>query len=330
MLRLFRKDKTSMPVAGGAPASFLEKLKAGLKSTGARLSGLLSGRRIDETLFDELEATLIGSDAGIEATGFLLTQLRMEAKRAGLETSEQLKEALKQALLKLLLPLEGSDPLADSSHARPFVIMLTGVNGAGKTTSIGKLAKLFQSRGLSVLLAAGDTFRAAAREQLAVWGERNGVEVISHSGGTGAADPAAVIFDALHAAKARGVDVLLADTAGRLPTQLHLMEEVRKIKRVIAKADNTAPHEVWLVLDANTGQNALSQLRAFDAAVGVTGIILTKLDGTAKGGVLAAIARLSSSRATDRPLRLAYIGVGESMDDLRPFKAEEFVTALLD
>ena len=330
MLGLFRKDKTYMPDAGGASASFLEKLKAGLRNTGARLSGLLSGRRIDEALFDELEATLISSDAGIEATGFLMAQLRLEAKRAGLETSEQLKEALKQQLLKLLQPLEGPDPLAGHDRARPFVIMLAGVNGAGKTTSIGKLAKLFQSQGLSVLLAAGDTFRAAAREQLAVWGERNGVEVISHSGGAGAADPAAVIFDALHAARARGIDVLLADTAGRLPTQLHLMEEVRKIKRVIAKADPTAPHEVWLVLDANTGQNALSQLKAFDTTVGVTGIILTKLDGTAKGGVLAAIARQSSSRATDRPLRLAYIGVGESLDDLRPFKAEEFVTALLD
>jgi fused signal recognition particle receptor len=330
MLGLFKKDKTSMPATAGTPASFLDKLKAGLRNTGARLSGLLSGRRIDEALFEELEATLISADAGIEATGFLLSQLRLDAKKAGLETSEQLKEALKLQLLKLLKPLEKPDPLAGRDHAQPFVIMLTGVNGAGKTTSIGKLAKLFQGQGVSVLLAAGDTFRAAAREQLAVWGERNGIEVISHSGGAGAADPAAVIFDAVHAAKARGIDVLLADTAGRLPTQLHLMEEVRKIKRVIAKADHTAPHEVWLVLDANTGQNALSQLRAFDTAVGITGIILTKLDGTAKGGVLAAIARLSSSRPADRPLRLVYIGVGENLDDLRPFKAEEFVTALLD
>lgn len=330
MLGLFRKDKALTSVAGGAPVSFLDKLKAGLKNTGARLSGLLSGRRIDESLFEELEATLISSDAGIEATGFLMAQLRVEAKRASLETSEQLKEALKLQLLKLLQPLERPDPLAAQDRARPFVIMLAGVNGAGKTTSIGKLAKLFQSQGLSVLLAAGDTFRAAAREQLAVWGERNGIEVISHSGGPGSADPAAVIFDAFHAARARGVDVLLADTAGRLPTQLHLMEEVRKIRRVIAKADHSAPHEVWLVLDANTGQNALSQLKAFDAAIGVTGIILTKLDGTAKGGVIAALARLSSSRAVDKPLRLAYIGIGEDLDDLRPFNAEEFVTALLN
>ena len=330
MLGLFKKDKSSGSGASTGPTSFLAKLKEGLKNTGSRLSGLLSGRRIDETLFEELEATLISSDAGLEATHFLMARLRQESKKAGLETAEQLKEALRQLLLDLLRPLESSPFLTESRRPRPYVIMLAGVNGAGKTTSIGKLAKLFQGKGLSVLLAAGDTFRAAAREQLAVWGERNGVEVISQSGGPGAADPAAVIFDAVHAAKARGTDVVLADTAGRLPTQLHLMEEVKKIKRVIAKADSTAPHEVWLVLDANTGQNALAQLKAFDAAMGVTGIILTKLDGTAKGGVLAAIARLASTRTSDKPLALAYIGVGEGLDDLRPFNAEEFVTALLD
>jgi fused signal recognition particle receptor len=290
----------------------------------------LSGRRIDEALFEELESTLISSDAGLEATQFLIARLRQEAKKAGLETAEQLKEALGQLLLELLRPLESAEPLGNGRPAQPYVIMLAGVNGAGKTTSIGKLAKLFQSKGFSVLLAAGDTFRAAAREQLTAWGTRNGVEVISHSAGHGAADPAAVIFDAIHAAKARGTNVVLADTAGRLPTQLHLMEEVKKIKRVIAKADSTAPHEVWLVLDANTGQNALSQLRAFDEAIGVTGVILTKLDGTAKGGVLVAIARLASTRKSDRQLSLAYIGVGEGLDDLRPFNAQEFVTALLD
>jgi fused signal recognition particle receptor len=208
--------------------------------------------------------------------------------------------------------------------------MLAGVNGAGKTTSIGKLAKLFQSRGLSVLLAAGDTFRAAAREQLAAWGERNNVAVISQSGGTQSADPAAVIFDAIQAARARGIDIVLADTAGRLPTQLHLMEEVKKIRRVIAKADAAAPHEVLLVLDANTGQNAVSQLRAFDDAIGVTGVILTKLDGTAKGGVLAAIAQTRSGAKATKPLALRYIGIGEGLDDLRAFSAEDFVSALLD
>ena len=201
--------------------------------------------------------------------------------------------------------------------------MLAGVNGAGKTTSIGKLAHYFQAQGKSVLLAAGDTFRAAAREQLAAWGERNNVAVISQASG----DAAAVIFDAVNAAKARGTDIVLADTAGRLPTQLHLMDEIRKVKRVIDKALPGAPHEVLLVLDANTGQNALAQLQAFDTAIGVTGLALTKLDGTAKGGVIAAIAH---SRAGGKPVPVRFIGVGEKLDDLRPFVAEDFVTALLD
>ena len=331
MFGLFKKDKSLQPSSdAAASSSFFGRLKEGLRNTGTRLTGLLAGRRIDEALFEELETTLIASDAGIEATDFLMGRLRNEAKNAALETSEQLKTALKEQLLNLLKPLERPDPLLDTAKPRPFVIMLAGVNGAGKTTSIGKLAKHFQGQGHSVLLAAGDTFRAAAREQLAVWGARNDIEVISHSGAPGSADPAAVIFDAVHAARARGTDIVLADTAGRLPTQLHLMEEVKKIKRVIGKAESQAPHEVWLVLDANTGQNALSQLKAFDAAVGVTGIILTKLDGTAKGGVLAAIARLSSTWSAEKPLRLAYIGVGEGLDDLRPFSAHEFVAALLD
>jgi fused signal recognition particle receptor len=200
---------------------------------------------------------------------------------------------------------------------QPFIIMIAGVNGSGKTTSIGKLAKHFQAQGQSVLLAAGDTFRAAAREQLAVWGERNGIAVIAQESG----DAAAVVFDAVNAAKARGIDVVLADTAGRLPTQLHLMEEIAKVRRVIAKADPTAPHEVLLVLDANIGQNALAQVKAFDAAIGVTGLVVTKLDGTAKGGVIAAIAR-------QQPKPLRFIGVGEGIDDLQPFSAREFVDAL--
>jgi len=211
----------------------------------------------------------------------------------------------------------------DTGSAKPFVIMLAGVNGAGKTTSIGKLAHYFQAQGKSVLLAAGDTFRAAAREQLAAWGERNNVSVISQASG----DAAAVIFDAINAARARGIDIVLADTAGRLPTQLNLMEEIRKVKRVIDKAMPGAPHEVLLVLDANTGQNALAQLAAFDAAVGVTGLVLTKLDGTAKGGVIAGIAH---SRAGSNPVPVRFIGVGEGVDDLRPFIADDFVSALLD
>ena len=216
----------------------------------------------------------------------------------------------------MLKPLE--KPLEIATH-QPFIIMLAGVNGAGKTTTIGKLAKYFQSQGKSVLLAAGDTFRAAAREQLMVWGERNNVTVIAQESG----DSAAVIFDAIQAAKARGIDIVLADTAGRLPTQLHLMEEIKKVKRVIAKADPSGPHEILLVLDANTGQNALAQVKAFDDALQVTGLALTKLDGTAKGGVIAAIARV-------RPIPVRFIGVGEQMDDLRPFVAQEFVEALFE
>jgi fused signal recognition particle receptor len=215
----------------------------------------------------------------------------------------------------LIAPLE--KPLV-ITRARPFVIMLAGVNGAGKTTSIGKLARLFQSQGNSVLLAAGDTFRAAAREQLEVWGARNNVTVISQAG----ADPGAVMFDAIAAAKARGIDVVLADTAGRLPTQLQLMEEIRKVQRVIRKADANAPHETLLVLDANTGQNTLAQVKAFDDALGLTGLVLTKLDGSAKGGVVAAIAK-------ERPIPLRFIGVGEGLEDLRPFVAAEFVDALV-
>ena len=247
------------------------------------------------------------------ATAAVVDELRDRWKRSGGEGDP--KATLKAVLVDLLAPLER--PLVVGA-ARPFVIMIAGVNGAGKTTSIGKLAKFLQAQGHSVLLAAGDTFRAAAREQLAVWGERNGVAVIAQQSG----DPAAVMFDAIGAAKARGIDVVLADTAGRLPTQLHLMDEIRKVQRVIRKTDPTAPHETLLVLDANTGQNALAQVRAFDAALGLTGLVLTKLDGTAKGGIVAAIAR-------EHPVPVRFIGVGEGVDDMKPFVAAEFVEALV-
>ena len=304
--------KKSDSPAGGRP-SWGERLKAGLSRTRAQLGGLF-GRRIDEEMLEELETTLLMADVGVEATQYLLDELASAVRRGKLETGEQLQRALSDILLKLLAPLE--QPLDVSAH-RPFIIMIAGVNGSGKTTSIGKLAKHFQAQGKSVLLAAGDTFRAAAREQLAVWGERNGIAVIAQESG----DAAAVIFDAVNAARARGVDVVLADTAGRLPTQLHLMEEIAKVRRVIAKAEPTAPHEVLLVLDANIGQNALAQVKAFDAAIGVTGLVVTKLDGTAKGGVIAAIAR-------QQPKPLRFIGVGEGIDDLQPFSAHEFVDAL--
>ncbi len=296
--------------------SWSERLKAGLARTRAQIGGVFGGGKIDAATYEELESALLCADTGVAATQFLLEALRKEARNKGLTEVRDLKVALREALAKLIAPLER--PLAVEGH-RPFIIMLAGVNGAGKTTSIGKLAKYFQAQGKSVLLAAGDTFRAAAREQLAIWGERNAVAVIAQQGG----DPAAVIFDAIQAARARSIDVVLADTAGRLPTQLHLMEEIRKVKRVIGKAEASAPHEVLLVLDANTGQNALSQVKAFDDALGLTGLILTKLDGTAKGGVIAAIAR-------ERPVPIRFVGIGEGIDDLRPFLARDFATALLD
>ena len=294
-----------------------ERLAAGLARSREKLAGALGSvfarRKLDAETLDELETALITADVGIAATQHLLDDLSARWKAAGAEGDP--KSLLKAALVDLLRPLER--PLVVGS-ARPFVIMLAGVNGAGKTTSIGKLARHFQLQGLTVLLAAGDTFRAAAREQLAVWGERNGVTVISQAGG----DPGAVMFDAIAAARARGVDVVLADTAGRLPTQLRLMEEIRKVQRVIRKTDPSAPHETLLVLDANTGQNALAQVKAFDDALGLTGLVLTKLDGTAKGGVVAAIAK-------ERPIPLRFIGVGEGLDDLKPFVAAEFVDALV-
>jgi len=315
------KDEAAAPAAGAEMprASWRERLKAGLSRTRATLntplSELFSRAKIDDELIEDLESTLLMADCGVDATQWLLAELRATIKREKLETPTQLRAALTTALTTLLGPLE--QPLSADGH-QPFVIMIAGVNGAGKTTSIGKLARHFQAQGRSVLLAAGDTFRAAAREQLATWGERNGVAVIAQEGG----DPAAVVFDAITAARARKADVVLADTAGRLPSQLHLMEEIAKVRRVIGKADATAPHEVILVLDANIGQNAIQQVKAFDKAIGVTGLIVTKLDGTAKGGVLAAIAR-----QCPKPVR--FIGVGEGIDDLQAFRANEFVEALL-
>ncbi|MPS49660.1 signal recognition particle-docking protein FtsY [Methylobacillus sp.] len=300
--------------------SWAERLKRSLAKTrsqwGQQLARLFGGGKIDENVYEELETILLTSDVGIAATQALLEQIRTRVKRQNLSDTTQLKEALKQSLLELLAPLE--KPL-DTTTAQPFVIMLAGVNGAGKTTTIGKLANLFQAQGKSVLIAAGDTFRAAAREQLQAWGERNNVHVVAQESG----DPAAVIFDAVNSAKARGIDIVLADTAGRLPTQLNLMEEIRKVQRVIDKALPGAPHEVLLVLDSNTGQNAVTQVKAFDDALGVTGLVLSKLDGTAKGGVIAAIAQ-------SRPVPIRYIGIGESIDDLRPFKASEFIDALFE
>ncbi|KAG0165466.1 hypothetical protein DFQ28_000536 [Apophysomyces sp. BC1034] len=298
-----------------AKHSWLSRLKSGLSKTSSSLTGIFIGVKVDETLFEELESALLMADAGVDATTYLLDALRQKVRSERLTDALQVKAALRTLLVELLGPLERSMVLG---RAQPLVMMIAGVNGAGKTTSIGKLAKHLQSFNQSVMLAAGDTFRAAAREQLVIWGQRNNVAVIQQESG----DPAAVIFDAVGAARARGIDVLMADTAGRLPTQLHLMEELRKVKRVIGKAMDGAPHEILLVLDANTGQNALTQVKAFDEALGLTGLIVTKLDGTAKGGILVAIAR-------QRPVPVYFIGVGEKVEDLQPFVATEFADALL-
>jgi fused signal recognition particle receptor len=312
----FLKQDQSTPA--DEASSWAARLKQGLARTrnqlGKQLASLLGSGKIDDALYQELENTLLCADMGVAATQYLLEKVRERAQRENLQLAAQLRDALQQSLLELLAPLVRS---IDTSGSRPFIIMLAGVNGSGKTTCIGKLAKYFQTQGKSVLLAAGDTFRAAAREQLQTWGERNNVTVIAQEGG----DSAAVIFDAIHAAKARAIDIVLADTAGRLPTQLHLMEEIKKVKRVIAKTEPSAPHEILLVLDANTGQNAVNQVKAFDDALDLTGLIITKLDGTAKGGAIAAIART-------RPVPVCFIGIGEKLDDLRPFDAREFVEAL--
>ena len=314
-------SETSEPSETEPKLGWAARLKQGLTKSRDKmaksLAGVFGGGQIDEDLYEELETVLITSDMGMEATEYLMKDVRNRVSLKGLKDGNELRGALKEALYDLIKPLE--KPLVLPETKEPFVIMLAGINGAGKTTSIGKLAKYFQAQGKSVLLAAGDTFRAAAREQLQAWGERNNVTVISQTTG----DSAAVCFDAVQAAKARGIDIVLADTAGRLPTQLHLMEEIKKVKRVLQKAMPDAPHEIIVVLDANIGQNAVNQVKAFDEALGLTGLIVTKLDGTAKGGILAAL-------ASDRPVPVRYIGVGEGIDDLRPFNARAFVDALLD
>ena len=314
-------SETSEPSETEPKLGWAARLKQGLTKSRDKmaksLAGVFGGGQIDEDLYEELETVLITSDMGMEATEYLMKDVRNRVSLKGLKDGNELRGALKEALYDLIKPLE--KPLVLPDTKEPFVIMLAGINGAGKTTSIGKLAKYFQAQGKSVLLAAGDTFRAAAREQLQAWGERNNVTVISQTTG----DSAAVCFDAVQAAKARGIDIVLADTAGRLPTQLHLMEEIKKVKRVLQKAMPDAPHEIIVVLDANIGQNAVNQVAAFDDALGVTGLIVTKLDGTAKGGVLAAL-------ASSRPIPVRYIGVGEKIDDLRPFDARAFVDALID
>lgn len=311
------------PAASPEPAatkkSWLQRLKQGLSRTSQSIGGLFLGVKVDENLFEELETALIMADAGMEATQALLTALRARVKKERIEDAGKVRDALRQILADHLRPLERG---FDLNRAKPLIVMIAGVNGAGKTTSIGKLANTFQRQGASVLLAAGDTFRAAARQQLVEWGTRNNVTVIAQEGG----DPAAVAFDAVNAGRARDVGVVMVDTAGRLPTQLHLMEELKKIRRVISKADNTAPHEVLLVVDGNTGQNALSQIRAFDAAIKLTGLVVTKLDGTAKGGTLAAVAAGSQGV---RAVPVYWIGVGEGLEDLQPFVADEFAAALL-
>ena len=312
------------PVATPTPApqraGWLDRLRAGLRKTGAGIAQVFTGTRIDDALYEELESALLMADTGLPATEHLLADLKRRVKEARATDPAAVKALLADALAELLAPLQR--PLEIGAHA-PTVFMVVGVNGAGKTTSIGKLTHHLAQDGQKVLLAAADTFRAAAREQLAVWGDRNRVDIVSQQGG----DPAAVSFDAVTAGRARGCDVVIADTAGRLPTQAHLMEELKKIRRTIAKAQEGAPHEVLLVVDGNTGQNALAQVQAFDAAVQLTGLVVTKLDGTAKGGVLAAIARWCATQ--QRPIAVYFIGVGEKLEDLQPFDAREFAQALL-
>ena len=308
-------EPATLPVSAPTRQSWLDKLRNGLRKTGSSIAQVFTGTQIDDALYEELESALLMADAGVKATEFLLADLKRRVKEAKATDPARVKALLGDALTELLAPLEKALVVGEF---QPTVVMVVGVNGAGKTTSIGKLTRHLADAEQTVLLAAADTFRAAAREQLAVWADRNRVEIISQEG----ADPAAVAFDAVSAGKARQRDVVIADTAGRLPTQLHLMEELKKIKRVITKAEPSAPHQVLLVVDGNTGQNALTQVKAFDDALGLTGLIVTKLDGTAKGGVLAAIAR-------ERPVPVYFIGVGEKLEDLQTFNAREFAQALL-
>lgn len=343
MFSFFKKSKATAPGGVNLPApealaatpnatapdnsergGWLQRLRKGLARTGQGLSRVFTGARVDAALYEELESALLLADAGVAATEHLMKRLQQEVKARGITDASQVQTLLEDLLSELLQPLE--KPL-ELGAAHPSVIMVAGVNGAGKTTSIGKLTRHLSQSGASVLLAAADTFRAAAREQLEVWADRSQVDIVSQSGG----DPAAVAFDAVSAGKARGKDVVIVDTAGRLPTQTHLMEELKKIKRVVQKADATAPHEVLLVIDGNTGQNALAQVLAFDQTLGLTGLIVTKLDGTAKGGVLAAIALWSRERQRTGGVGVPvyFIGVGESLEDLQTFSAREFAQALL-
>jgi fused signal recognition particle receptor len=336
--------KSPEPSPTAAPRkAWLDKLKAGLRKTGSSIASVFTGTQIDDALYEDLETALLMSDTGTAATQFLLDDLKRRVKDNKTTEPQAVKGLLIDALADLLKPLEKELQIG---LYKPTVVMVAGVNGAGKTTSIGKLTRHLATHGATVLLAAADTFRAAAREQLNVWADRNTVDIISQDGG----DPAAVSFDAVTAGKARGKDVVLIDTAGRLPTQLHLMAELQKVKRIIAKADNVsnsrsnsdlagvfiastainivAPHEILLVIDGNTGQNALMQVKAFDEALGLTGLIVTKLDGTAKGGVLAAIALWGSLRPNGA-VPVYFVGVGEKVEDLETFNAKEFAQALL-
>jgi len=332
MFSLFKRKTPAPPAlvesstspAQVAAQNWLGRLRSSLQRTGNSIAGVFGGKVIDDALYEELESALLMADAGMAATQAVLQALKLRVKASGSSQPDQVKVLLTEVLTQVLLPLEGE--LTLTPH-KPTVIMVAGVNGAGKTTSIGKLTRHLSDAGLSVLLAAADTFRAAAKEQLLVWADRNQVDIISQDQG----DPAAVSFDAVTAGKARGRDVVLIDTAGRLPTQIHLMDELKKVQRVIQKADASAPHEVLLVIDGNTGQNALAQVKAFDEALGLTGLIVTKLDGTAKGGVLAAIALWAQQRNTQatKPLKVYFIGIGEKLEDLQAFNAEEFAHALI-
>jgi len=312
-----RVNTPDEPVAQPAEGNFFARLAARVNRGASWLADLVPGRRIDAALLEELETRLLTADVGVDATESILSGLRQKVARSELADAKALETALAASLLEILAPVER--PLAIDRSKKPFVILVVGVNGSGKTTTIGKLARRMKDEGLSVMLAAGDTFRAAAVEQLAAWGERNGVPVVSQAAG---ADPAAVVFDALQSARARGVDVLIADTAGRLHTQSHLMDELAKIARVLKRLDPEAPHEVLLVLDAGLGQNAVRQAEQFNQAIGVTGIAVTKLDGTAKGGVVIAIARRFS-------LPIRYVGVGEQAEDFGIFDARAYVEGLL-
>jgi fused signal recognition particle receptor len=319
----FRKNKTSAEADKPEKTGLFRRLREGLSRTRHSLTEsvvdlVLGSKAIDANLLEEIETTLLVADMGVDATREIIDRLTEQVALNQFADAEALMNALHRHMQAVLAP--SSLPLVIPENRRPFVILMVGINGAGKTTTIGKLAHRFQQQGLKVMLAAGDTFRAAAVEQLQTWGERNGVPVISQPQG---ADSASVIFDALQSAQARAVDVLIADTAGRLHTQSNLMEELKKIKRVMAKLDPAAPHEIMLVVDAGTGQNAISQAQEFNQAVGLTGITLTKLDGTAKGGIIFAIAK-----QLNIPIR--FVGVGEGIENLREFDAKEFVDALFE